>query len=255
MAQFSPPQATQARLIAAHNFPRSRTNTRRIARYAAMRCRTLNFTMPSLVSDLALDSARRVPDRPALAYGAEQLRYNELANPIDAFAAQLLDLGVARMDRIAIYAEKRFETVIAMFGAARAGAVYVPVNPLLKAEQVSHIARDCAARVIVTTPERVALLDDLIRSAPSITAVIVMGEARGIAPPREGVSMISWPATRAARNPRQTAGGVADLLAASVAVAEAQVGDLVAVMQSGAYGLSASLQDFLSHPHAKEVLV
>ncbi len=46
-----------------------------------------------------------------------------------------------------------------------------------------------------------------------------------------------------------------DLLGASVAVAEAQVGDLVAVMQSGAYGLSASPQDFLSHPHGKEILV
>jgi len=45
-----------------------------------------------------------------------------------------------------------------------------------------------------------------------------------------------------------------DLLGASMSLPDAQVGDLVAVMQSGAYGLSASPQDFLSHPHAKEIL-
>jgi len=45
-----------------------------------------------------------------------------------------------------------------------------------------------------------------------------------------------------------------DLLGASTSSPDAQVGDLLAVMQSGAYGLSASPQDFLSHPHAKEIL-
>ncbi len=46
-----------------------------------------------------------------------------------------------------------------------------------------------------------------------------------------------------------------DVLGASVALSRAEVGDLVAVMQSGAYGLSASPQGFLSHPPAKEILV
>jgi diaminopimelate decarboxylase len=46
-----------------------------------------------------------------------------------------------------------------------------------------------------------------------------------------------------------------DVLGASVALSRADVGDLVAVMQSGAYGLSASPQGFLSHPAPREVLI
>jgi diaminopimelate decarboxylase len=46
-----------------------------------------------------------------------------------------------------------------------------------------------------------------------------------------------------------------DLLAERMELPEAQVGDLVVVFQSGAYGRSASPQDFLSHPTAQEVLV
>ena len=46
-----------------------------------------------------------------------------------------------------------------------------------------------------------------------------------------------------------------DLLADKMDLAHAQVGDLIVVFQSGAYGLSASPAGFLSHPPAAEVLV
>jgi diaminopimelate decarboxylase len=46
-----------------------------------------------------------------------------------------------------------------------------------------------------------------------------------------------------------------DLLADKLEMAEARPGDLVVVLQSGAYGASASPQSFLSHPPAAEVLV
>lgn len=46
-----------------------------------------------------------------------------------------------------------------------------------------------------------------------------------------------------------------DTLARETAVPELAVGDLVAILQSGAYGLSASPLNFLSHPHPAEVLI
>ncbi len=46
-----------------------------------------------------------------------------------------------------------------------------------------------------------------------------------------------------------------DLLGDKVELPMAQPGDLIAVLQSGAYGPSASPQNFLSHPHVKEILV
>jgi diaminopimelate decarboxylase len=46
-----------------------------------------------------------------------------------------------------------------------------------------------------------------------------------------------------------------DLLADRMDLPAAEPGDLVVVFQSGAYGLSASPRDFLSHPHPVEVLV
>ena len=46
-----------------------------------------------------------------------------------------------------------------------------------------------------------------------------------------------------------------DLLAAKVELPRAEIGDLVAILQSGAYGRSASPSAFLSHPIAPEILI
>ena len=52
---------------------------------------------------------------------------------------------------------------IAAFGTAAAGGVFVPLNPLLKPDQVAYILRDCNVRVLVTSPERLAALAGVLR--------------------------------------------------------------------------------------------
>ena len=88
------------------------------------------------------------------------------------FASGLMHLGLARGERVAIYLEKRFETVIASFGAPAAGGVFVPLNPLLKPEQVGFILRDCDVRVLVTSPERLALLAPMLTECPALRRVV-----------------------------------------------------------------------------------
>ena len=80
----------------------------------------------------------------------------QLQAAVQGFASGLLQLGLARGERVGIYLEKRPETVVASFGAPAAGGVFVPLNPLLKPEQVGFILQDCNVRVLVTSPERFA---------------------------------------------------------------------------------------------------
>ena len=103
----------------------------------------------------------------------------------------------------AIYLDKRFETVIAAFGTAAAGGVFVPVNPLLKAEQVGYILRDCNVRVLVTSPERLALLRRRARRVPR-PAPRGRRQRRGDAAPaprQVAVHRLGRAARRAARTP------------------------------------------------------
>ena len=108
----------------------------------------------SQLNEIVARSAERQGEAVALSYGPAQLSYAALQTAIEGFASGLMALGVQRGERVAIYLEKRFETVIASFGAPAAGGVFVPLNPLLKAEQVAFILRDCDVRVLVTSPDR-----------------------------------------------------------------------------------------------------
>jgi acyl-CoA ligase (AMP-forming) (exosortase A-associated) len=137
--------------------------------------------MPVLIHDVILDTARRTPEAAALAYGAQRLDYAALGRAVAHAAGALLGAGVDRADRVAVYLEKRIENVAAMFGASVAGAVFVPVNPLLKAEQVAHILADCNVRVLVTSPERLAQLEAAIAHCPDLRTVFVTGPTRDTA--------------------------------------------------------------------------
>lgn len=129
--------------------------------------------LPELISLAAENNAAA----PALTYGKTTLSYGELHEAVTRFASGLLALGLQRGERVAIYLEKRFETVIASFGAPAAGGVFVPLNPLLKAEQVGYILRDCNVRMLVTSPERLALLQETLPACHDLRHVVVLDSA------------------------------------------------------------------------------
>jgi acyl-CoA ligase (AMP-forming) (exosortase A-associated) len=133
----------------------------------------------TLLHELPLFAADRTPQAPALHDDAGSLNYIELATEIRRFANALANLDVGRGERVAIYLDKRREAVIASFGAPAHGAVFVPVNPLLKAEQVAYILRDCGVRVLVTSPERLPSLAPVLAACPELRHVVVTGKAAG----------------------------------------------------------------------------
>jgi acyl-CoA ligase (AMP-forming) (exosortase A-associated) len=142
-----------------------------------------------LLHDLIAKSAASAPDSIALTDGARTLSYRELYGQVMGFAAGLASLKLPRAARVAIYLEKRFETVVASFGTPAAGCVFVPMNPLLKAEQVSYIARDCDVQVLVTSLERLAPLMPLLRDWPALQTVVVMGSVPDVS---TGMDTRAW---------------------------------------------------------------
>lgn len=147
------------------------------------------FCMIALLQDLLISAADRTPSAPALVHAGATLDYASLAKEVDRVAAGLVDLGIGRGERVAIFLEKRFEMVIAAFAAARAGAVFVPINPLLRAEQVAYILRDCSVRVLVTSSERVGVLTQALHACPELASVIIVGPAFGAA---TGNAQLRW---------------------------------------------------------------
>ena len=131
--------------------------------------------MLTQLHQIIAESARRNPLSPALSFGDSTLSYEELGEAVTAFARGLATIGLQRGERVAVYLDKRLETVVSIFGTSAAGGAFVPVNPVLKASQVTYILQDCSVRVLVTTAERLALLrDELLRT--DVEHVVLLGE-------------------------------------------------------------------------------
>lgn len=166
--------------------------------------------MSQLLCDLLDRSADLRGESTALVSGKASLSYADLAAEVRAFAAALASLDVARGARVGIWIEKRTETVVATWGAARAGAVFVPVNPLLKAEQAAYIARDCNVEVLVTTVQRAASLLALGEPVPDLRHIVVVGASAddplpeaGAVAAGGGARVVRWEALHAAASKRE----------------------------------------------------
>lgn len=129
--------------------------------------------MQELLHDLPLAQATIRPFSTALVDAEHQISYGALAEEIQRFSSGLLHLGMQRGTRIGIYLEKRREAVVASFGAAAAGCVFVPINPLLKPAQVAHILGDCGAKVLVTSPSRFETLQETLGISTPLSHVVL----------------------------------------------------------------------------------
>lgn len=145
----------------------------------------------TLLPELISLAAERDSEAPALTYSKTTLSYGELHEAVTRFSCGLIHLGLQRGERVGIYLEKRFETVISSFGAPAAGGVFVPLNPLLKAEQVGYILRDCNVRMLVTSPERLTLLQETLPNCHDLRHVIVLDSADPT-PRIDGLITLSW---------------------------------------------------------------
>lgn len=100
----------------------------------------------------------------ALSAGSVELSYGQLEERTAELAGRLRALGVETGDRVAVWAPKHLETVASLLGIMRAGAVAVPINPVLKAAQVKHILADSGARLLIADAARLKTLQTDVES-------------------------------------------------------------------------------------------
>lgn len=149
-----------------------------------------NPSMSELLHELILRQAKTLPSNPAIVHKDTSLSYASLARGLETVAQGLLRLGLSPSERVAVFLSKQPETVIGMFGTTLAGGVFVPVNPLLKAEQVAHILKDCNVRTLVTSAVRAALLKDVLGDCHDLKNVVIVDGQQ--LPEIAGVETLWW---------------------------------------------------------------
>ena len=152
--------------------------------------------MSELLHHLVEAAAQRHPLLPAVSYKGQVLDYGSLWAQIDRMAHAFATIGLKRGERLGIYLEKRLETVVAFFAAAAAGAVFVPINPVLKPRQVAYILRDCNVRLLVTSKSRAADLAQELETCPDLKWLVAV-DGTDLIPHPAQVSILDWNAAAA----------------------------------------------------------
>jgi long-chain acyl-CoA synthetase len=96
-------------------------------------------------------SARRFPERPALAWFGKRLTFRELLAEVERCSAMLAGFGVAKGDRVALIMPNSPPYVIAYYACMRIGAIAVGNNPLYMKREMEHQLDDHRPRVVLVT--------------------------------------------------------------------------------------------------------
>jgi acyl-CoA synthetase (AMP-forming)/AMP-acid ligase II len=117
-------------------------------------------------------NAKRTPTKPAMIFYGREITFGELDDATDRFAGWLASRGLQPGDRVAISLENCPQFAIAYYGALKAGAVNVCLNPMHKAVELQHEFEDSGARVLVTSHQGYAAVEP-IRAATPLEWVVV----------------------------------------------------------------------------------
>ncbi|GIF77395.1 acyl-CoA synthetase [Asanoa siamensis] len=122
------------------------------------------------------------PAKTALVHGdGATTTYRQLADGADDAAAVLGGLGVGRGTAVAYLGENSPEFLQVLFGVARLGAVFVPVNTRLAPAEIAHVLTDSGARVLVHDPEFAS-----VAAGAPVTHTVGTADVRRAALPRPG---------------------------------------------------------------------
>jgi len=121
------------------------------------------------------------PDHPAAIFKGRRVTFHELNRLSDAFAAALAAWGVGRGDRVALVLPNTPQFLIAEFGAWKAGAIAVPLNPLYSPREFEQALTSTGATTVVV----LSLYYDRIKAVQPLTAVtrVVVTSIKEYLPP------------------------------------------------------------------------
>ena len=116
--------------------------------------------------DYIRETAAAMPDSPAIFFKGTSLSNKDLDRMSDSFAASLAHAGIRKGDRVALVLPNCPQFLIAEFGAWKAGATVLPLNPLYTAGELREPLTNAGVEVVVTLTPFYKRLKDIQRETP-----------------------------------------------------------------------------------------
>src|SRR5664280_2926542 len=136
--------------------------------------------IPQRLLGEALISARKNTNKTAVIVKNREYSYYDLKTEAEKMARHLLFAGIKRGDRVAVYMNNSWQSIVSIYGITLSGAVFLVINPQTKAGKLHYILKDSGARILITESlqknELISTLDD----SSDIEEVIITGDISAI---------------------------------------------------------------------------
>ena len=113
----------------------------------------IQFARQHNVGDILRRSAMRFPDKTAIICGQSEWTYKAFDTACNQLARHLLARGISAGDKIAVIARNSHGFAAMRFAIARIGAVLVPINFMLNANEVRYILNSSRSKMLALGPE------------------------------------------------------------------------------------------------------
>jgi long-chain acyl-CoA synthetase len=135
-------------------------------------------TMILTMKDILENSAARFPDKPALMKkSANQwvsITYKQLLSMVRDFGTSLVNMGMAKGDRIAVLTHNCPEWVVSYYAIVINNGIVVPIDKELKPQEIRHILDDSGAKFVIVTKEYLGKVEEICESLPDLTKIILI---------------------------------------------------------------------------------
>src|SRR6202140_3884475 len=132
--------------------------------------------------ELGRRARKLYPDREAVVDGTLRLTYAQLFDRCDRWSKALQEMGVRKGDRVAYIAPNVHEQLESFYAAPQIGAVLVPINYRLTAEDFVYITSHSGAKVLCVHPDYLDAIDGVRPQLSGVENFVSLGSADG----REG---------------------------------------------------------------------
>ncbi|MDP2905879.1 MAG: long-chain fatty acid--CoA ligase [Candidatus Omnitrophota bacterium] len=129
--------------------------------------------IPKTLGELLSATALCHPRSLAIVFGRKKINYHTLEHLTSRIAAGLLDLGIKKQDKVAIFLDNCPEFIISYYAILKAGAVVVPINYMLKIEEAKYILQDSRAACIITARAYANMAEELRLRVDSLKHIVM----------------------------------------------------------------------------------
>ncbi|NOR71683.1 MAG: acyl-CoA ligase (AMP-forming), exosortase A system-associated [Methylomarinum sp.] len=132
--------------------------------------------MPKLLHQLLTKNSNCTPSDIAISHKKNNWSYEQLTQLVELQAKAFIGINLKPLQRVAIYLPKQIETVSGFLSINLAGGVFVPINPVLKAAQVSYILNDCNVQILITSKSRLHGLTTQLENCPDLHTILLVDD-------------------------------------------------------------------------------